>query len=589
MFSSRCAQRTEATRGFAPGLACLIPIEHVKNSLSPSIERIHSVGVGIAPSSLLTLHVCVFKRLGMALNLILIQNSMAFPDYLLAVVLPLVLLAVAGMWKGWIAKSRPPFPPGPKPRFMMGNFLDIPTTMPWITYTEWGKRYGAVVHAQVFRNHILIVNSVKAATDLFERRARIYSDRPTMPMILLMEWDFNFTFMPHGEKWRQARQYRRLFHQHFRRDAVVAYRPIQLRKIHDLLRGLLSTPEDFVEHIKTLTAAIIMATVYGYDIKPKHDRFVYLAEESIKKLGETVHPGTFAVNTFPFLRYLPSWFPGCGFHRFARDTSELVEEMKNAPYDFVRQNMRDGVGRSSVLRELLERNDAQGGSSEQETMIKDVTAIAYAGAADTTSSALVSFVLAMALNPEVAAKAQNEIDGVIGFGRLPGFEDRSALPYCEAVFREVMRWRPIAPLGVAHATSEDDIYEGYFIPKGTMVLPNIWAMVHDESMYPNPDQFNPERFLNADGQLNADDNILKFGFGRRTCAGRHAADAVVWATIVSVLSTFDIAKAKNETGQVIEIEPAFSDGLVSHPKPFKCAITPRRDVEKQLMENMTDV
>ncbi|KAF7365092.1 O-methylsterigmatocystin oxidoreductase [Mycena venus] len=404
-------------------------------------------------------------------------------------------------------------------------------------------------------------------------------------MIPLMGWDFNFTFLSHVEKWRQSR---RIFHQHFRRDAIVAYRPIQLRKIHDLLREMLSTPGDFVAHIKTLASAIIMATTYGYDIEPTNDRFVYLAEKSVEKLCDSVFPGAFVVNTLPFLRYLPSWFPGCGFHRFARETSELLDEMKNAPFDFVRQHMRDGGGRLSVLGELLEHNDTHGGSRERETMIKDVTAVAYAAASDTTAATLVSFIMAMALNPEVVRKAQDEIDTVVGVGRLPGFEDRSALPYCEAVFREVLRWRPAVPLAVAHATGEDDVYEGYFIPKGTMVLPNIWAMVHDESTYPNPDQFNPERFLNADGQVTSDDHILAFGFGRRACVGRHAADATVWATIVSILSTFNIAKAKDEVGKEIEIEPEFTDGLVSHPKPFKCVITPRNDAARQLMENTAD-
>ncbi|KAJ6538983.1 cytochrome P450 [Mycena capillaripes] len=196
--------------------------------------------------------------------------------------------------------------------------------------------------------------------------------------------------------------------------------------------------------------------------------------------------------------------------------------------------------------------------------------------------------MAMAMNPEAAKKAQNEIDTVTSLSRLPGFEDRSALPYCEAVYREVMRWRPVAPLGIPRTTSEDDVYNGYFIPKGTIGLSNIWAMVHDESIYPNPEKFSPERFFNADGQLNANENILTFGFGRRACVGRHAADATVWAAIVSVLSAFNIAKANDSNGKEIDIKPGYSDGVVSRPLPFKCSITPRSDAMKSLIEETTD-
>ncbi|KAF8158909.1 cytochrome P450 [Mycena galopus ATCC 62051] len=396
---------------------------------------------------------------------------MAMPslDLFSTLVLPLLLLAGAVLLKRWKTTSRFPLPPGPKPMFIMGNFYDIPTELPWVTYREWGRQYGDLVHAEVFGNHILVINSLNTATDLLEKRARIYSDRPTIPMLPL------------------------------------------------------------------LAAAIIMAAVYGYDIESTHsDQFVYLAEEGMRRIGESLLPGASAVNTFPFLRHFPSWFPGCGFHRFARDTSDLIDEMKNAPFDFVRQNIRDGTGKPSVLRELLENNDVRGGSREREDMIKDVAAVAYASAADTTAATIVIFIMAMALNPEVLRKAQNEINTVVGVGCLPGFEHRSSLLYCEAIVREVFRWKPILPLGVPHATSEDDIYAGYFIPKG-----------------------------------------------------RHAADATVWITVVSILSAFNIAKAKDEkTGKEIEIELSFTDEAISHPKPFKCAITPRNDGARQLIENL---
>ncbi|KAF7346479.1 Cytochrome p450 [Mycena sanguinolenta] len=514
-------------------------------------------------------------------------HSMVSADHLLALTVSCILLAVtAGILQRRKATSQLPFPPGLKPRFLVGNLFDVPAVSPWKTYTEWGKQYGDVMHVQMFGEHILILNSVKAATELLEKRAPLYSDRPTIPMLPLIGWGFNFSFMSRTNKWRERR---RLFHQHFRPDAAAAYRPVQLSKIQDLLRGLLYTPEDFAVHIKTLAAAIILDMVYGYDVKSMQDRFVHLTEEAVQRLCDVVLPGSSIVNTFPFLRYLPSWFPGCSFHKFARETSELVDEMQNAPFDFVKQNLRNGCAKPSVMRELLEQNDTHGDCAEREQIMNDVAGVAYSAGVDTTTAILMVFWIAMTLNPEVAKKAQNELDAVVGPGFLPGFEHRSELPYCEAVFREVFRWGPILPLGIPHATSEDDIYEGYFIPKGTTVIPNIWAMAHDGSMYSSPDKFDPERFLDADGQLNTDDHILAFGFGRRICVGRYAADATVWATIVSVLSTFDIAKPKDATGKEIEIEPVYIDGLLRYPKPFECSITPRNELTRQLIATMMDV
>ena len=146
-----------------------------------------------------------------------------------------------------------------------------------------------------------------------------------------MGWDFNFGFMRVGDRWRQ---HRRMFQQNFRRDMARNYRPIQMKKVHQLLQGLLSRPDHFRELIKTraiycllppeadtifgrLAAAIIMSTIYGYDVKPSNDRFVALSENAVKKLSDSFFPGAVAVNTFPILRYLPSWMPGAGFQRFA--------------------------------------------------------------------------------------------------------------------------------------------------------------------------------------------------------------------------------------------------------------------------------
>ncbi|KAF7363652.1 O-methylsterigmatocystin oxidoreductase [Mycena sanguinolenta] len=484
---------------------------------------------------------------------------MEFSSFALLALAILLLRSSQRFITAW-QRGHLPFPPGPSPYPLIENLRDLPMKLSWTIYAKWGIQYGSdIVHASALGHHIVIVNSVKAAVELFEKRSYLYADRPFFAMIELMGWDFNAGGMRLGDKWRE---HRRVFQQHFRQDACRNYRPIQMKSIHQLLQKLLSSPQEFREHIKTLAAATIMATLYGYEVRSNDDHFVALAETSARKFGDSVLPGTssFVVNVFPILRYLPSWMPGGGFHSVAAECRQVTKDMREMPFNFARQNMRDGLDSKSMVARLLEENQA--GASHNETVIKDVAAAAYAGGADTTAATLASFFLAMATHPESQKKAQAEIDTVVGTHRFPEFEDRSSLPYVEALYREVMRWKPVVPLGLAHANTADDIYNGYFIPKGATVISNIWAMTRDESIYPAPEQFNPDRFFTTDGKLNDDDTILTFGFGRRICPGRYIADASVWATIVFVLSAFDIAKAKDAMGQEIDIAGDYTDGLI---------------------------
>ncbi|KAJ7505256.1 cytochrome P450 [Mycena galericulata] len=143
---------------------------------------------------------------------------------LLALIVSLTLLFdLLRRWKVNRTGLRLPFPPGPAPQFVIGNLREMPTKRPWLTYTEWGSRYGDLVHARTLGEHIFIVNSSKTASELFDKRSHIYSDRPVVPFVDMSGWDFNLAFMPYGEKWRR---YRRLMQQHFRRDISRNYQPI---------------------------------------------------------------------------------------------------------------------------------------------------------------------------------------------------------------------------------------------------------------------------------------------------------------------------------------------------------------------------
>jgi len=185
------------------------------------------------------------------------------------------------------------------------------------------------------------------------------------------------------------------------------------------------------------------------------------------------------------------------------------------------------------------------------------------------------FILAMVLYPEVQRRAQSEIDSIVGIGRLPNFDDWSTLPYVEAVFRETMRWYPVVPIGVPHAASREDVYCGYHIPKGAVIVPNVWAMTRNAEKYPLPSEFKPERFLDEQGDLIGDDVGYIFGFGRRICPGRYLAKASVWVAMACILAEFKIEKAKDAEGRPVEPNPEWVHGITSSPRSFHCSIVPR--------------
>ncbi|KAL0568030.1 cytochrome p450 [Marasmius crinis-equi] len=288
-------------------------------------------------------------------------------------------------------------------------------------------------------------------------------------------------------------------------------------------------------------------------------------------------PSATIVNVFPILRHLPLSFPIFKFQEVAAKSQKLTSEMLEVPFEFVRHNMESGSDKSSLLRKFLELNDADGGDKDQEFAIKGVCATAYAAGSDTTVASIEAFFLAMGMYPDIQKKAQAELEKVIGSGRIPGYEQRPNLPYIEAIFRETLRWSPVVPLGLWKATSEEDIVDGYYVPKGATVINNIWAISRDEAIYPDPESFNPERFLKEDGTCNDDDTMFIFGAGRRICPGRHFASATLWLAITSVLVEFDVGKPTTLDGkEVRSLEDVNdTDGFLSHPNRFMCSITPR--------------
>ncbi|PPQ83216.1 Dimethyrltryptamine 4-hydroxylase (PsiH) [Psilocybe cyanescens] len=465
-----------------------------------------------------------------------------------------------------IKRSRlPPGPPGiPIP--FIGNMFDMPSESPWLIFLQWGQEYQTdIIYVDAGGTDMIILNSLEAITDLLEKRGSLYSGRLESTMVNeLMGWEFDFGFIPYGERWREER---RMFAKEFSEKNIRQFRHAQVKAANQLVRQLTDKPDRWSHHIRHQIASMALDIGYGIDLA-EDDPWIAASELANEGLAVASVPGSFWVDTFPFLKYLPSWLPGAEFKRNAKMWKEGADHMVNMPYETMKKLSAQGLTRPSYASARLQAMDPNGDLEHQERVIKNTATQVNVGGGDTTVGAVSAFILAMVKYPEVQRKVQAELDEFTSKGRIPDYdEDNDSLPYLSACFKELFRWGQIAPLAIAHRLIKDDVYREYTIPKNALVFANNWygrTVLNDPSEYPNPSEFRPERYLGPDGK--PDDTVrdprkAAFGYGRRVCPGIHLAQSTVWIAGVALVSAFNIELPVDKDGKCIDIPAAFTTGF----------------------------
>ncbi|KAK7439861.1 hypothetical protein VKT23_017431 [Stygiomarasmius scandens] len=486
------------------------------------------------------------------------------------------------------AKRTKRHPPGPPGIPIIGETLRaIPDDRQWLKFHEWKREYGDIIKINVLGHSSIVLSSLKTATDLLESRGNIYSNRPDAIMAgELVGWNRGLGYAQmHSPRFRE---FRRLFHQFMgpRACATENLLGVQERENIRLLGKLLNDPENFAVHARDSTSSTILLLSYGY---PSHNgdplHLVKIAEDAMAGFARASEPGRWWVDSFPALKYVPKWLPGASFKRIAASMREELDILYDVPFDFVKNEMKMGQAFDSFIGAYIEEKNGEA-TLEEEEMIKAAAASLYSGGAETTPSSITSLILAMTLYPSVQRHAQEEIDQYMAslrseMPRLPKVSDRPKLPYISALVLEIWRWNPSVPLGLPHYCQQDDEYQGYFIEKGTTVWANIWSILHDQEVFPDPFEFRPERYLDEAGNLKTGKDepseavIAAFGFGRRICPGMYLAENSLFIAAATILFTFQISKVTDsESGREIVPEIEY-DGFISHPRPFQCKIEPR--------------
>ncbi|KAJ8522786.1 hypothetical protein ONZ45_g662 [Pleurotus djamor] len=452
-------------------------------------------------------------------------------------------------------------PPGPLGDPFIGHIRILPSENQGQVYHEWSQKYGDVMHLKVLNQHIIVLNSVKAATELLGKRGSIYSDRPSFVVFELLGWSDDFAFFSYGERYRK---HKKLFHAFFNSESCRQLQPIQLEYARLLVKDLMKNEGNHDALVARFATLLQMRVAYGPRIVSDNDEILSLVDRLVDVYKQTGPPGGTALDLFPLLRYFPSWFPGTHYANIARKWSWVIRGLHDIPFERARRQSADGTAEPSFVSQTLGQLDTKS-SSYDIGDVKAVAAVIYAAGADSTWACLATFFLAMVLNPSVQKKGQEEIDRIVGRDRLPDFGDYEGLIYIRCILQEVLRRHPVTPLGIPHRSTMDDTYEGMFIPKGSIIIGNTAGISLDESTYLTPRKFNPDRFLpRSEGGDEEPPLSAAFGFGRR-----------LWIVIATSIASLDISKVEDKDGVEIATSPEFVSGIIRHPRPFQLNISRR--------------
>jgi cytochrome P450 len=477
-------------------------------------------------------------------------------------------------------------PPGPTPLPFIGNKLQLPKSKPWIQFQEWSKVYGPIFTIWIGRKPTIVISDPVIAVELMEKRSTKYSSRPRMVAMGEILWDgASILVQPYGKEWSIRRK---LLHQALTPKALRLYKPVQTAEASRLCSQLLETPANWEKLLERFTSSIVFSVAYGHRIDSLNAEVIHQRFQFMHTAASLNVPGKYQVESFPILKHVPDilapWKAEIKAHgrREAAANMSLVDVVRN---DMARAKTRGDQVPDSLCKLLLEMKETEH-IPLSDRDFSYIPASLFGAGSDTTASTLCTAFLALVTHPETLQAAHAELDSVVGPTRSPTFDDEKSLPYLTALVKEVLRWRPVAVLGgTPHASTEDDTYEGYYIPSGTTVLGNSWAINLNEEYYPNPHRFDPTRFLSNDKAPTGKNHPAKaghssFGWGRRICPGAGLAENSLVIALAKILWAFDIVPRKGEMYDTF----AYTEGFNIRPQKFVCEINVRSEAHRLVLE-----
>jgi cytochrome P450 len=436
---------------------------------------------------------------------------------------------------------------------LLGNLLQLPLFHSWLKFKEWAGQYGPIYEINIAGRPNVIVSFEKIANDLLRERGTLYSSREQLPMAAqLLSDNLRPVLLPYNDVWRKGRK---LMHSLTNVSVAPSYESTQLLESTRVLYDLVRSPEHYERWFERYASGLMLRLAYGKTIETGEEAYVKRIINVVHHVERIASPGAYLVDTFPVLMYLPKWLAP-----FKREGERLHKEeldLFRGLMDDTRAQLAEGTAPSCFAKTYLQKPEPYDLTNDE---VAYVIGTLFEAGSGTTSAAMMSFILAMVHYPDWQKRMQDEIDNVVGDSRLPTFTDIPNLPTVRAVVKETLRWRPVTAGGLPHQLIKDDVYNGFFLPAGTNVHPAQWAIHREPSLYPDPETFNPSRWLSPDFPTTYREplttypnlqNFCAFGFGRRICPGQNIAERSLYILTARIGWGCQISK-KVEGGKEVD-------------------------------------
>ncbi|XP_019634956.1 PREDICTED: cytochrome P450 2D4-like [Branchiostoma belcheri] len=462
-------------------------------------------------------------------------------------------------------RNLPPYPAGRVP--VLGHLLALGRA-PHLKLTAWGRQYGDVFTVRMGMEDVVVLNGYTAVKDALVDRSELFASRPPMYLLdAMVDFGKDIITARWGPEFRQRKKFATAVMRKLGMKIGTGSIEEKIREEASCLRNRIAEydgePFDIAHDATVPVANVICSMVMGKRYDYQDERFRELTE-ALNTLAAEAGAGQI-INVFPLLRFVPVVNAAIvnALQAFSKVQNVIKEEISRHRENLDRENPRDFI--DFCLLEVEKQEKVEGLTGDIMTHMAENL---FMAGTETTSSTLRWSLLYMVLHPTIQRKVQQELDAVVG-GGLPALSHRSQLPYVNACLLEVMRIRTAAPF-TGHATTETVKLGQYDIPKGTQVLLNLYAMHMDPAHWPDPDRFDPERFLDAEGNIiNKPESFMPFSGGRRVCPGEQLARMELFLFFSTLLQSFSFRTPEGAP-------PPTTDGVFGAnftPRPFQlCAI-----------------